>query len=412
MNFFDTAQATVSAPRSGCSAARSATTRPAGTKSSSPPRADCGSDGDDGLVRDSQPGMAATRASRRACALGVDHIDLYQVHWPDPAGPFAETAVALQELVDEGKIRHVGVSNFDAPQIAEFARDPTGGDAAAALPPVPPGYRGEILPYCREHDIGVLVYGPLAHGLLTGAHRREHDVRRGRLAQQSPLFEGETFRRNLEDGAELGQLRRRELVPRGAAGDRVDAREPRRRRWRSSAPAAPTHIEESLGRRGAAADRGGPRRRIDDDHGRRRGGGPDLAGGGSAERRAADGRGAGHRDDGRPDRRQPAGGRLARCRCGTARIQGARRSPTRCTPARVRPRPRPLRRRRRRADDLLPTATRAPTARGRTRRRSGGAIAGIGVDPDGDDRPRVVRAPCGARREQRHRLRRRPCDRQ
>jgi aryl-alcohol dehydrogenase-like predicted oxidoreductase len=46
-------------------------------------------------------------------ALGVDHVDLYQVHWPDPNIPCAETAGALEELVREGKIRHVGVSNFD-----------------------------------------------------------------------------------------------------------------------------------------------------------------------------------------------------------------------------------------------------------------------------------------------------------
>jgi aryl-alcohol dehydrogenase-like predicted oxidoreductase len=52
----------------------------------------------------------------------VDHVDLYQIHWPDPAVPLAETAGALQELADEGKIRHVGVSNFAVDQIAEFGQ--------------------------------------------------------------------------------------------------------------------------------------------------------------------------------------------------------------------------------------------------------------------------------------------------
>src|SRR4029077_18343810 len=102
-------------------------------------------------------------------ALAVDHIDLYQVHWPDPDTPFAETAGALQELVEAGKIRHVGVSNFDAAQMAAFAR-------TRPVETLQPPYHlfrrdieAEVLPYCAEHDIGVLVYGPLAHGLLTGA---------------------------------------------------------------------------------------------------------------------------------------------------------------------------------------------------------------------------------------------------
>jgi aryl-alcohol dehydrogenase-like predicted oxidoreductase len=76
---------------------------------------------DDGLVRDSSPGWLRGGVDASLAALGVGHFDIYQVHWPDSKAPFAETAGALQELVDEGKIRHVGVSNFDASQIAEFA---------------------------------------------------------------------------------------------------------------------------------------------------------------------------------------------------------------------------------------------------------------------------------------------------
>ena len=114
-------------------------------------------------------GPAAATASSCAPAwsqslrkLGVDHIDLYQVHWPDPDTPFGETAGALAELVDEGKIRHVGVSNYDAAADGRVRRDVAGGDAAAAVPPVPPGIEADVLPYARENDIGVLVYSPLA----------------------------------------------------------------------------------------------------------------------------------------------------------------------------------------------------------------------------------------------------------
>jgi aryl-alcohol dehydrogenase-like predicted oxidoreductase len=91
------------------------------------------------------------------------------VHWPDPQVPFAESAGALQELVDEGKIRHVGVSNFDAAQMAEFARTRPVETLQAPYDLFRRDIEAEVLPYCRQHDVGVLAYGPLAHGLLTGA---------------------------------------------------------------------------------------------------------------------------------------------------------------------------------------------------------------------------------------------------
>jgi aryl-alcohol dehydrogenase-like predicted oxidoreductase len=78
--------------------------------------------GDGAVVRDASPTWLREGVEQSLRALAVDHIDLYQLHWPDPAVPVAETAAALQELVDEGKVRHVGVSNFDAPQMAAFAR--------------------------------------------------------------------------------------------------------------------------------------------------------------------------------------------------------------------------------------------------------------------------------------------------
>src|SRR3977135_3829485 len=121
-----------------------------------------------GLVRDASPDWLRKGVDASLTALGIDHIDLYQVHWPDPKVPATETAGALAELVAEGKIGHVGVSNYDAAQMAEFA-------ATLPIETLQPPYHlfrreieDEVLPYCREHNVGVLVYGPLAHGLLTG----------------------------------------------------------------------------------------------------------------------------------------------------------------------------------------------------------------------------------------------------
>jgi aryl-alcohol dehydrogenase-like predicted oxidoreductase len=158
---------------------------------------------DDGLVRDSSPKWLRHGVDASLKALGVDHVDVYQVHWPDPKVPFAETAGALQELVEAGKIRHVGVSNYDAHQLAEFA----GTRPVETLqPPYDLFRRGietEILPYCRDHDIGVLIYGPLAHGLLTGAIDENTTFSSDDWRSGAPFFKGDDFHRNLEVVREL-----------------------------------------------------------------------------------------------------------------------------------------------------------------------------------------------------------------
>ncbi len=73
------------------------------------------------LVRDASPAWLRKGAEASLDALGTDYIDLYQVHWPDPQTPIGETAAALAELIREGLIRHVGVSNYSPGQIEQFA---------------------------------------------------------------------------------------------------------------------------------------------------------------------------------------------------------------------------------------------------------------------------------------------------
>ena len=115
--------------------------------------------------------------------LGVDAIDIYQVHWPDPDVPQEETAGALQEMVDEGKIRHVGVSNYDVGPDGGVRRRAAGGGAAAPVPPVPARDRGGDPPLrarARHRRARLQPPGERAAG---GAHRRGHDLRGRRLAQ-------------------------------------------------------------------------------------------------------------------------------------------------------------------------------------------------------------------------------------
>ncbi|MDP9277496.1 MAG: aldo/keto reductase [Actinomycetota bacterium] len=201
---------------------------------------------EDGLVRDASPAWVRSGVEDSLGALAVDYIDVYQIHWPDPEVPFAETAAALQELVQEGKIRHVGVSNFDASQMAEFART---RPVETLQPPYHLFRRDieeEVLPYCREHDIGVLVYGPLAHGLLTGALDEETQFAPDDWRSGASFFKGEDYRRNLQTVRELQRFASDELG--GSVSQLAIA-------WTLANPAVqvaivgarhPRHIEESV----------------------------------------------------------------------------------------------------------------------------------------------------------------------
>ncbi|OBH20674.1 aldo/keto reductase [Mycolicibacter sinensis] len=161
---------------------------------------------DEGPVRDARPEWLRHDVDTSLSALGIDHIDLYQVHWPDPAVPAAETAGALAELVASGKIRHVGVSNYDAEQIAEFS-------ATLPVETVQPPFnmlrrelQDTLFPYCRDNNIGVLVYGALAHGLLTGTISSETRLADDDWRALSGLFSGEGFARNLKVVAALRSM--------------------------------------------------------------------------------------------------------------------------------------------------------------------------------------------------------------
>jgi aryl-alcohol dehydrogenase-like predicted oxidoreductase len=137
-------------------------------------------------------------------AMNIDHIDLYQVHWPDEQTPFEDTAGYLQEMVDEGKLRHVGVSNFDVPQMEAFER---GRPVETLQPPYHLFRRSEaeeeIWPYVGPRDIGVLVYSPLGSGLLTGTMTEDTTFDADDWRSQASAFTGENFRTNLRVVDEL-----------------------------------------------------------------------------------------------------------------------------------------------------------------------------------------------------------------
>lgn len=100
--------------------------------------------------------------------LQVDCIDLYQIHWPEPENEIEEGWQLLTELKAEGKVRHIGISNFN---VAQMERIKAIAPIETLQPPyslVAPAVADEILPYCQKEDIGVIVYSPMYSGLLTG----------------------------------------------------------------------------------------------------------------------------------------------------------------------------------------------------------------------------------------------------
>ena len=105
--------------------------------------------------------------------LGIDAIDLYQIHWPDPVEDIEEGWEAMATLKEQGLVRHIGVSNFDADQLRRI-------QAIAPVETIQPPYslidrdaEAEVLPLAARDGMGVIVYSPMGSGLLTGAITRE-----------------------------------------------------------------------------------------------------------------------------------------------------------------------------------------------------------------------------------------------
>ncbi len=148
-------------------------------------------------VRDARPETIRRHCDESLRRLGMDVIDLYYLHAPDGKTPLAESAGAFAELLQAGKIRAVGVSNFDkTAQYEEF-------NAACPISADQPHYNmlqreieAETLPWCLAHGVSVMVYWPLMKGLLAGKMRRDHkfDPRDGR--QKYPIFHGEQWEKN------------------------------------------------------------------------------------------------------------------------------------------------------------------------------------------------------------------------
>jgi aryl-alcohol dehydrogenase-like predicted oxidoreductase len=151
--------------------------------------------------------------------LGLDFVDLYQIHWPLPAEEIEEGWSTLVELRDEGLVRHIGVSNFTVEQLRRIAQ-------IAPVETLQPPYslvarevEDEILPFAEREGIGVIVYSPMGSGLLTGSMTRERiaSLPEDDWRKHDPRFQEPQLSERLALVERLGAVAQRHGVATGAA---------------------------------------------------------------------------------------------------------------------------------------------------------------------------------------------------
>jgi aryl-alcohol dehydrogenase-like predicted oxidoreductase len=151
--------------------------------------------------------------------LETDYLDVYLIHWPDRNVPFEEPMSALDDLVKQGKVKSVGVSNFKLDEIETCMRTRRVDVVQYCWNMFDRRMQKEIFPYCRENQIGVMAYGSLAYGMLTGTLSEENTFekndwrsRRGQLGNINlfqHLFGPDHFLKNLRAVEELKTIARR-----------------------------------------------------------------------------------------------------------------------------------------------------------------------------------------------------------
>ena len=164
---------------------------------------------DDGEIS----GNLKAQSIRRECEASLrrlltEVIDLYQMHWPNPDQDIEEGWEAMAKLQQEGKVRYIGVSNFNVSQMQRIMK-------IASISSLQPPYslihrevEQEILPFCQEHHIGVIVYSPMMSGLLTGTMTRDRikKLPEDDWRKRGPEFQEPRLSRNLALVEKLGEI--------------------------------------------------------------------------------------------------------------------------------------------------------------------------------------------------------------
>lgn len=146
--------------------------------------------------QDASPATLRRHCEESLDRLGTDRVDLLYLHGPDPKVPVEESAAELKRLMDEGKTRCVGVSNFNVQQLEAFHK-------VCPIAAVQPHYNmlqreieQDLLPWCQRHQTSAMVYWPLMKGLLAGKLDRDHQFDAADGRAKYPMFQGEEYQKN------------------------------------------------------------------------------------------------------------------------------------------------------------------------------------------------------------------------
>lgn len=127
--------------------------------------------------------------------LGTDYIDLYQIHWPDTTTPIQETMEAVDQLIQQGKVRYAGVCNYTAALLKEAEKYISLASDQVPYSMVKRGIEKDVVPYCLENGKGILAYSPLERGLLTGKMKPGHKFADGDHRAGIYFFKDENLKR-------------------------------------------------------------------------------------------------------------------------------------------------------------------------------------------------------------------------
>ena len=152
-------------------------------------------------------------------SLDTDYIDLYQMHFPDAETPIEETLRALEDLIQSGKVRHIGASNFDADQLSESVKISNENDLNQFVS-IQTRYsmltrymEDDLLPECRDNNVSILPYFPLESGFLSGKVKRGEDPKKGtRLALWKGAFTSEEWFNLIDEVEVFGKEINRSLL--------------------------------------------------------------------------------------------------------------------------------------------------------------------------------------------------------
>jgi aryl-alcohol dehydrogenase-like predicted oxidoreductase len=158
------------------------------------------------MVTDNRPERLRLECDESLRRLGTDRVELLYLHAPDEKVPLADSAGCLRNLMDEGKTLSVGVSNFTVEQLEEFLTVCPIGAVQMPYNMLQRDIEKRTIPWCREHNVAVMVYWPLMKGLLAGKLPRNETLSERDSRRNYPMYQGDEWQRNQDFLDELREI--------------------------------------------------------------------------------------------------------------------------------------------------------------------------------------------------------------